>query len=80
MELMDKEERLQAEAKWLWNNREKYHGKWVLLDGSRLVASGLEKDVLAESYRPENEGFLMSYIQRSNEEIASGSSQVQQSV
>jgi len=77
---MDREERLKAEAKWLWKNSASHTGKWVLLDGSRLVISGSEDDVFAESIKPECEGFLMSYIQRDKETIACGEKQVQSTV
>ena len=30
-----------TETRWLHENREKYSGHWVALDGDRLMASGL---------------------------------------
>jgi hypothetical protein len=38
--LRQEEERFQKSVKWLSENREKYAGQWVALDGDRLISHG----------------------------------------
>lgn len=45
-----KEERTQSTQKWLAENRSRYAGEWIALDGDRLISHGRDgRKVLAEA-------------------------------
>jgi hypothetical protein len=48
--LEDREARFQSALRWLEENKAKYSGQWVALDGDRLLAAGINgKQVYAEA-------------------------------
>lgn len=51
---------LSGEHKWLKENRQKYIGKWVVLDGNKLIGAGDDPKPFVEKAR--NEGVKIPFV------------------
>lgn len=57
------------EHEWLAENRHKYVGKWVVLDGNRLIGAGDDPIPIVEKARSEGvKSPLMTYIDENDSE------------
>ena len=55
-------ERFQLSMKWLHDHKQEYDGKWVCLDGERLIASG--DDGLAVFNEAKAKGVKVPFLER----------------
>ncbi len=65
----ERTEKFHLAMRWIDENREKYLGKWVCLDGDKLISSGVDaKEVFAEA---KAKGIEIPFIEQVREEETS---------
>jgi membrane protein involved in colicin uptake len=65
----ERTEKFHLAMRWIEENREKYLGKWVCLDGDKLISSGVDaKKVFAEA---KANGTKIPFIEQIREEESS---------
>ncbi len=65
----ERTEKFHLAMRWIDENREKYLGKWVCLDGDKLISSGIEaKEVFAEA---KAKGIKIPFIEQVRKEETS---------
>ena len=65
-ELKDEQKRFQLAVKWLDENRQKYLGQWVCLDGDQLIAHGTDAVKLYQEAR--EKGIKVPFVEHIVEE------------
>lgn len=65
----ERTEKFHLAMRWIDENREKYLGQWVCLDGDKLISSGVDaKEVFAEA---KAKGIKIPFIEQVREEETS---------
>ncbi len=64
--LKDEQNKLQLAMKWIDENRQKYLGEWVCLDGNKLVAHGTDAVKLYREAR--EKGIIVPFVEHLVEE------------